>query len=671
MRKIFRKAFVILLVLSMLFSGVAAVSAGADDGSTLVPIRAFVEEAGGEVSWNSEDRSITIILEDNVYLLFVDSTVAFVNNSAVVLQYEVTILPDSRGYIAAVDLASILTPGYLSGTTGIAALASRQFMELVSIPGITVAIVDAEEGFTWTGGFGYADVAGGKAVDEFTLFNLASISKTFTATAVMQLAEAGVIRLDEPVVTYLPDFYSPTDLITGEGDYRNITVRMLLSHASGISPFSMGSGALTSGSYNPVHMNNFLEIISEFPMAAPEATFFSYANDAYTLLGILVAEMTGDDSYFEGYAKYMDENVFGPAGMELSTFIPESRHTPHLAQPYADAVTKEDWVFLNALPTGGLFSNAHDMARFMHIILNGGALDNEENRLLSQNSVNQMLQAQNFESVSAVSIIKPGMGFLHTEGMDGFRYIGHGGNVIHFHSSMVFDINSGLGVFVSVNSITGISIVEALAVLILQNAIVEKTGALNLPASNPDVTPIGLTSAQMAGIEGVYSIVGADNFARVAVSEDALYIEDLAGAPYPLELIPLSDGSFLNPEFGLRFWFEMIDDEVVMFLGEFKSQVAGARLDPDVVSADESFEQWVGTYMPVMAPGEVSLYSRVIVGIDENGFAVMQAFALHGLSPISPLIPLGGGVFVGGVEFVADGDGVWMEIAGLRLKRTG
>ena len=679
MKRFFRKVAVFALVIVLAFTNAVIVFADNAEEPARIPVRSFFQEAGAEVEWDSESRSITITLEDDEIVLYAGSRVAYVNDEAVDLQYAV-IIQQNQALIAASDLAVLfgLEQSYLGITIEAAMMMAVQYMELFSVSGLTMAIVDAENGFTWTGGFGFADVSAGVPVDEYTLFGLGSISKTFTAAAVMQLVEDGIIDLDEPVIAYLPDFSMPTDLVLGEADYSNITIRMLLAHASGIHGDIVASGVATTGRANPGFMNDFLDTMTGFPMATPESTVFSYANNSFTLLGVLVAAMTGADDYYEGFVDYTRENIFEPAGMELTTFALEDRHRQHLAMSYIDAGTQDEFLYYNAVPAGGVFSNANDMARFMHTILNGGAYDSEQSRILSPGSVSQMLQAQNFDFDEAPNFmapnVRPGMGFLNSTGLDGFEYVGHGGNLIHYHSGMVYDLDSGLGVFVSTNSITGMALAESLPPLILQTAIFEKTGTLELPASDLTVMPIEVDPEQLQELEGFYTIIGADRLANAFVDEDgALYLDNILQLPFPLELIPMSNGGFINLDTELYFWFEDFAGELLLFLGEFKSHMMGAKLDSEMILAitpDEDFQQWVGTYYPVTDEGDVCLFSHLIVGVDENGFSYAQLFALHGMTPFSLLIPIEDNVYYGGIIFSAEGDDIWMEFSGARLLRA-
>ena len=102
--------------------------------------------------------------------------------------------------------SSVDNPTRFSQTIELANTQAEQLMQEYSVPGLAMALVDAENGFTWTHSFGYADTQNSAPVKEDTLFSIASISKPFTAIAVMQLVEEGLIDLDEPLVTYLPEF---------------------------------------------------------------------------------------------------------------------------------------------------------------------------------------------------------------------------------------------------------------------------------------------------------------------------------------------------------------------------------------------------------------------------------------------------------------------------------
>jgi len=675
MRKLFQKATALVLAVALVFaSGITAFAADGVELDTLVPIREVFESAGGEVGWDSANRRITASLDGDLFIFYPTTTRAYRNGEAVTLSRPVTIV-ESTAKIAMNDLLALFgveLQDHLPLTLAQAVEVIPAIMEQFAIPGITIAVVDAQTGFTWAQGFGYADSLAGIPVNGHTLFALASISKPFTAIAVMQLVEAGLINLDTPVVYYLPEFSTLPDVLSGTGDYTNITVRMLLSHASGINPDFIGSGVFTTSDYYAGFMDNFLENLAEMAMAAPEEFQFAYANNAFTLLGLLVAAVgTEYDSLFEGFVAYTQENIFDRAGMNLSTFMLSERHMPYMSQSYARTGAQERFVYFNALPTGGLISNAYDMARFMHIILNEGALP-EGGRLLNAGTVRQMFTPQTFELGSGIDFMipnmQPGLGFVYATGLTGFVHSGHSGNLVHFHSDMAFDRDTGLGVFVSVNSISGMPVVRDIALFVLQNAIYEKTGSLNLPASDPAIELIEVDFADLQALEGVFTNVGGAEFLRVRASEEGfLYMYGIL--PEPMNLVPMSNGSFLCPATTLTFWFEDIEGETAVFLGEFKSLLIGVELNLEYFAAPEGFERWIGVYYLQLPAGQVSNLYRLEVGIDENGIGFTMTSTLNQVTAISPLLMFDDYNFLGG-SFSEDDDGTWLNFVDGRFLRV-
>ena len=668
MRRILKAPVALIIVLAMMLtfaSAALAEAAPAAANPLYIPLGRAFNYAGGAAAWDEENFRISASYDEDAYIFYLHSDEASVNDEPFSLKFAIYV-EDDRAYISCYDAAFLFSDesGYYSDTIMVAVYTTFYVMDTFSVPGITVALVDDETGFTWTQGFGYANEQAGIYVDEYTLFNLASISKTFTAVSVMQLAEKGLINLDEPIVTYLPQFSTLPDLPSGLGNYRNITVRMLLSHASGIFPDYMPSGVATINGYNKDYLNNFLSTMAGINMLTPEASAFQYSNNAFNLLGILVAAVSGADSFFDGFVDYTRENIFNPVGMDLTTFTLDDEHMPYLAQAYASTGSaRSEYIYFNSLPAGGLLSNAHDMARFMHLLLGGGAYGGA--RILSESSVSQMLTKQVYNFASAIDFLapnmRPGLGLLYRTGFDGYTNVGHGGDLVHYHSDMALDSGSGTGVFVSTNSITGMSVVSDLAVAILQNAVFEKTGTLNVPAHDSSVVPVQLAAEELQSLAGIYAISGLSAFTRITLEDDGiLYMYDFSGIPSGLALLPVSDGSFLNPDYSLRFWFEKIDGELVIYYGEFKTHLLGAKLDPQNYAAPDSFNRWIGAYAAVAEhENDVSIINNVEVGIDDNGIAFIRTYAMHGLAPISPIIYIDDSSYYAGdiIRFETDGNG--------------
>ena len=549
-------------------------------------------------------------------------------------------------------------------------------LRVMNQAGLVVAVVDAENDFTWVHGFGYADTINGIPVTEDTIFGLASISKVFTAIAVMQLVEDGIIGLDDTIVELLPGFSALPDQLTGTADYRNITVRMLLSHTSGLFPDVLSSGTITAGAHESIFMQDFLEILSGFQSVAPETTAFAYANNNFTLLGVLLAKLAGFEELFYGFESLMQENIFMPLGMNQSAFILDERHLPYLSMNYQDAETQEERLFYNFLPTGGLNSSAFDMSRFMTAILRGGEIDG--NRILDQTTLSQMMTPQDFGFENMPNMFgnfRFGLGFHLAAEMNGFTHWGHGGTLVHHHSYFALDMDSSIGVFVATNSVSGLMMTPgALAGLVLQWAVEEKTGELNLPESDPDVYPIELSIDDLQIFEGFYVLLGvADELARLEASTGGfLYFHNFPGLEETLRFWPLSDGSFVDTAHGIIIWLDDSYEDTVLFFGEFRSAMFGVQINEDFLTLPDSFYEWVGTYQIVLdEPQHRAIIETLMIGVDpEFGFAYMRPSTKHGLDPFTPLMHLGGGVFLG-FNFVKGDQEAELHFLGMVFRRVG
>src|ERR1700726_4958723 len=246
--------------------------------------------------------------------------------------------------------------------------AVSKFMASTHVPGVSLAVVEDGE-FEWGSGFGLADVENNAPASEHTLFRLASISKSLTATAAMELWEHGKLDLDSPVQKYCPAFpQKPWP----------ITTRELLGHLAGIryyhvpeTPYSVSQADPEVG--NTRHFENGIEgglkFFANDPLLAQPGTHFNYSTQGYTLAGCAIEGASG-----EKYADYVRESVLVPAGM-LQT-RPDDRfaviplRTRFYSKDKSGAVVNAE--FLDSsykVPGGGWLSSAPDMARFEVAIL--------------------------------------------------------------------------------------------------------------------------------------------------------------------------------------------------------------------------------------------------------------------------------------------------------------
>jgi CubicO group peptidase (beta-lactamase class C family) len=237
------------------------------------------------------------------------------------------------------------------------------FMSSTHVPGVSVAVVENGE-YEWGSGFGLADMEDNAPASEHTLFRLASISKSLTATAAMQLWERGQLDLDAPVQKYCPSFpQKPWPIST----------RQVMGHLSGIRHYKSGSQddpevGNTKHFENPIQAG--LDFFKNDALLSEPGKQFHYSTHGYTLVGCVIEGASG--------AKYVDfvrQNVFPPAGMEQTQVDDRFAIIPYRTRFYqkteSGKVRNAD--FLDSsykIPGGGWLSSAEDAARFEVAILN-------------------------------------------------------------------------------------------------------------------------------------------------------------------------------------------------------------------------------------------------------------------------------------------------------------
>ena len=284
-------------------------------------------------------------------------------------------------------------------------------------------------------GYGYADVTAKKSVmADQTLFRPGSISKLFTATAVMQLVEQGKLDLDRDVNEYL-DFAIPKTYP------EPVTLRRLLTHTAGFEETLKNLFVAHESDMKPLRTY----LVNQMPQRIfPLGKIPSYSNYGFTLAGYIVERVSG-----EKFERYIDNHILKPLRMNSSTFdqpLPAPL-VPQMSQAYLTAAKKtRDFEFVQASPAGALTTTAADMTRFMLAFLQDGTVDGVA--ILKPETVRQM-ETRQFELHPMLN----GLGITFMEySMNGQRIIGHGGDTLWFHSDMVLVPEAHLGYFISYNS---------------------------------------------------------------------------------------------------------------------------------------------------------------------------------------------------------------------------
>ncbi len=300
-----------------------------------------------------------------------------------------------------------------------------------------IALIDTNA-VVWTQYYGYKDSTKRIPLDENSLFCLGSISKIFTGIAIMQLLENHRLSLDDPISKYIPEL-SLKSWGSDTNPAHSITIRMLLTHHSGI-PSDKLFGGYSGGPYAFRTVTDFL---SGRYVQFPAGEFYSYCNNGFALLGIIIEKASGEDYY-----SYTQNHIFKPLGMTRTSFLMDEAHITNLVVSRVAVFSfREPSVFDS--PAGSLLSTPADMSRFIRCILNKGSLDGA--RILKQETLEQMTQPQ----PSSPLDFGFQTGLAWELGWPNFPYQGpiiqHGGAVTTFFSMLGIIPELGIGVITMVN----------------------------------------------------------------------------------------------------------------------------------------------------------------------------------------------------------------------------
>lgn len=302
-------------------------------------------------------------------------------------------------------------------------------MRMPRIPGLAVAIVKDDQ-IVYLRGYGHANPHG-QPVTPQTSFIIGSVTKAFTALAVMQLAEAGEVQLDAPVQRYIPWFRVADSIASAK-----ITVRQLLNQTSGL-PMIREPQFWTE--LDDQAIQRTVRFLNTAKLDFPPGQSFGYSNANYETLGLIVQEVSG-----QLYEDYVKQYIFSPLDMRNSFVSQEEASRYKMASGYR-------WWYgipfpvtfpynRSELPAGYIFSCAEDMAHFLIAQMNGGKY--RDAYILSPEGVTLTHTAPIANTY--------GMGWESFK-VDGHDLINHDGGTPNFQSSVFFDPGERIGVFIAAN----------------------------------------------------------------------------------------------------------------------------------------------------------------------------------------------------------------------------
>jgi len=395
------------------------------------------------------------------------------------------------------------------------------------VPGLSIALVD-DQRLVWAEGFGYADVANEIPAGPDTVYRIGSVSKLFTVTAAMQLAEQGRVDIDAPLQTYLPGFSMKSRF----PDAGPITPRTLMTHYSGL-PSGRFKGVY---SRSPVPFTEMIDEIKEDHALYPPNSVYSYSDVGMIVLGHMVEAVSG-----QAFVEHMDESVLKPVGMSHSSFALRPDIEAVLSKGYLGDVEHEQFP-RRYIPSAGLYSNVLDLSRFIRMVFAGGRAG--DRRILEPETLAEMLSPQNGDLPFALDF-RMGLGWIlsHEPFLEGdlrdpeIATARHGGSSLLFRTTLVTLPEHKLGVVVIGNSSASDGVIHPVAQAALALALEAKAG-ITQPAHLDPPPLVPLTEEQRRRYTGHYAT--ALGLFSVRSDGDRL-ITKMMGRT--MQLVPRADGT--------------------------------------------------------------------------------------------------------------------------------
>lgn len=387
------------------------------------------------------------------------------------------------------------------------------------LPGIAVGVV-ADQELIWTAGFGFADTDKKVPMTPQTKFRMASHSKLFTATAVMQLREQGKLRLDDPVSKYLPWF----QVKSAESEDPSITIEELLTHSSGL-PREAGSHWTT---FEFPTTNQLRAVMAERQAPFSPEVRWKYSNLAYSVAGLVIEAVSG-----QTWADYVQQHIYQPLSMTSSSV---DQDVSGLAVGYGRQMpdgTRGVNPFIDArgmAAATGITSTVEDMAKFVSAQFRKGRMGGRQ--ILSTGSLREMHRVRVLENNWTQGTA---IGFAVRRERDKV-YVSHGGSYPGYQTQTLLWLDGKVGVIVLTNADDSNPGVMATQ---LMNTVGEAVAKASLTA--PVTTTWDPSWSRFAGLyrgRGGDSQVIELNQRLVIISPNAANLDN------PIRLEPLGNGQF-------------------------------------------------------------------------------------------------------------------------------
>lgn len=347
----------------------------------------------------------------------------------------------------------------------------------------------------------------GNNTGEEKVYCIGSVSKVYVTTAVMQLADKGLVDIDAPVTEYIPNFRM------ADPRYRQITVRMLMNHTSGIMGTQYSNMELF-GDNTMVSNDEFIAAFEDQRLKAAPGEYACYCNNGFELLRVIVENVSG-----MSYTEYIKKNIAGPVDLSNTGTPMDMFGREDAATVYSGAQPIE-FEYCMAPGSGGIYATASDVAEF------GSTFWKNDNRLLSQASKDNM--AKRWTDSESEYLEGAGLGWDYVESLSyaqqGVKVVGKGGDVGTMHAMLIVAPNNDISV--SVLSSGGSSTFNGLVAEALLDVALEEQGITIEHETGTDVNIVDSIPEEYKQYDGYYSLssMTGSGIAQISFTGDSMTV---------------------------------------------------------------------------------------------------------------------------------------------------
>lgn len=441
-------------------------------------------------------------------------------------------------------------------------------------PSLSVAVIHDQK-IIFKEAFGYADIEKEKKATTETIYRSGSVTKVFVATMLMQLAERGVVGLEDPLDKYLPG-YKPKSPYPGT---RQTTLRQLASHTSGLPVdaavnfwhyYSVFLWIVTNGQIDIkwyVPTDELLATLNTVEIEHVPNSYSNYSNFGFQLLGIAM-----ERAVEQSIAEYMQSNILKPLGMESSCFELTGEQRSRLAvgyvylEPDFDRYIAPEWNLGSAVYSGGLFSTPEDLARFLAVqFLDDGT---DESGILSCDGIRRMRSPNSVPRPRTTESSGLGWGVYRIQD---YQAIGHSGGHLGFSARIeaLPELKLGIAVMTNARYPEGyIGPEKSVTRIILEKII---------PAfkRRERETPFEPENIDLERYAGIYSVAGGYAEAEVKAASGKLNVTLIQDPEFNEPFLPVGRNSFcFESDPGRNPMLTFIEDDSGNIVGlEFLSNI--------------------------------------------------------------------------------------------------